>query len=99
MMYPFIEIIDLVLKIYSWLIIGQILASWLINFNIINTHQQFVSSLVEFLYRITSPFYARIRRFMPDLGGIDISPLACLLIIHFTRMLLWRTIAPLLGVQ
>lgn len=99
MLYPFIDIIDLCLRIYSWMIIGQFAVSWLIYFNIINTHQQLVGNIVEFLYRITAPFYSRVRRFMPDLGGMDLSPMACLLIIYFARMLLRYTIAPLLGVQ
>ena len=99
MLYPFVEIIDVCLRIYSWMIIGQFVVSWLIYFNIINTHQQFVGSVVEFLYRVTAPFYARVRRFMPDLGNVDLAPLVCLLIIHFSRLLLWNTIAPLLGVQ
>lgn len=99
MLYPFIEIIDVCLRIYSYLIIGQFIISWLIYFNIINTHQQLVSTVVEFLYRVTSPFYSKVRRYMPDLGGIDLAPVVCLLLIHFARLLLWNTIAPLLGVQ
>lgn len=99
MLFPFIKIIDVILEIYSFLIIGQFIVSWLIYFNIINTHQQFVSTVVEFLYRITAPFYARVRRYMPDLGGIDLAPMVCLLLIYFTRLLLWNTIAPLLGVE
>jgi len=99
MLYPFIKIIDVGLEIYSWLIIAQFVISWLIYFNIINTHQQFVSRVVEFLYRITEPFYSKVRRYMPDLGGVDIAPMVCLLIIYFARLLLWNTIAPLLGIQ
>jgi YggT family protein len=99
MLFPFIEIIDVCLGIYAYFIIGQFVVSWLIYFNIINTHQPLVNTVVEFLYKITAPFYARVRRFMPDLGNVDLAPLACLLIIHFARLLLWNTIAPLLGVQ
>lgn len=99
MLFPFIKIIDVALELYYFVIIAQFVVSWLIYFNIINTHQQFVNTVVEFLYRITEPFYSRVRRFMPDLGGVDITPIACILIIYFLRMLLWKTIAPLLGVQ
>ncbi len=99
MMSPFINILYICLDIYYWMILIQIIMSWLINFNIINTHQQLVGTVVEFLYQITTPFYSKIRRFLPVFGNVDLTPLACLLIIHFAKMLLISTIAPLLGVK
>ena len=97
-MYPIIKIIDVVLNLYSYAVITQVIVSWLVAFNVINTHQPFVRTLIEFLYRITEPVYSRIRRFMPDLGGLDITPIILLLGIYFLRLVLWNNIAPLLGV-
>jgi len=98
MMYPFIKIIDVILELFSYAVITQIIVSWLIVFNVLNTQQPLVRSILDFLYRITEPLYRKIRRYMPDLGGIDLTPLVVLLGIYFMRMLLWRTVAPLLGV-
>jgi YggT family protein len=62
---------------------------------VINSSNRFVASIGEFLYRVTEPALRPIRRFLPDLGGIDISPIVLLLIIFFLRQFLWTTIAPL----
>ena len=97
-MYPIIKIIDVVLNLYSYAVITQVILSWLVAFNVINTYQPLVRTIIEFLYRITEPVYARIRRFMPDLGGFDITPIILLLAIYFMRLVLWNTIAPLVGV-
>lgn len=97
MFSPIVEILYIILDIYSKLIIGQFIVSWLIYFDIINTRQKFVGMIVNFLYQITEPFYARIRRFVPHIGGVDLSPLVALLLVHFAQLILIRTIAPLLG--
>ncbi|MEX0343464.1 MAG: YggT family protein [Rhizobiaceae bacterium] len=86
--------IDLALGIYMWLIIASAIFSWLFAFNVVNSRNQFVGMVGDFLYRVTEPALRPIRRFLPDLGGIDISPIILLLIIFFLRNLLWASIAP-----
>ena len=93
-MLALIQTIDLALGIYWWFIIASAVFSWLYAFNVINSRNQFVATIGNFLYRVTEPALRPIRRIMPDLGGIDISPIILLLIIFFIRQLLWTTIAP-----
>ena len=97
-MYPFIKIIDVILELFSYAIIAQVVISWLIAFNVINTYQPVVRTIIEFLYKITAPVYNRIRRFVPNFGGLDLTPIIVILAIYFLRMILWHNIAPLFGV-
>ena len=94
-MLALIQTIDLALGIYWWFIIASAVFSWLHAFNVVNPRNQFVATIGNFLYRVTEPALRPIRRFLPDLGGIDISPIVLLLIIFFIRQLLWTTIAPM----
>lgn len=95
-MIALLRTVDLALSIYTWLIIASAIFSWLYAFNVVNSRNQFVGAVGEFLFRVTEPALRPIRRILPDLGGIDISPVILLLIIFFIRQLLWTTIAPLL---
>ena len=88
--------IDFALDIYTWIIIASAVFSWLYAFNIVNARNPFVASIGDFLYKVTEPALKPIRRFLPDLGGIDISPIVLFIIIYFIRQLLWTSIAPLL---
>ncbi len=81
-------LIDTVISLYTWMIIVSIVLSWLVVFNVINTHNQFVAMVRDFLYRITEPVLAPIRRFVPNLGGIDIAPVVLILLLFFLRNLL-----------
>jgi YggT family protein len=83
-------LIDSVLSIFMWIIILQVIMSWLIAFNVINTSNRFVYMVGDFLYRITEPVMRPIRRILPNLGGIDLSPLVVLLLIFFARNLLYE---------
>jgi YggT family protein len=83
---PIIRIIIDVLELYKWIVIIQAVASWLIAFNILNTHSRPVSMIVDFLYRVTEPALRPIRQFLPNLGGLDISPIILFLIILFVEM-------------
>jgi YggT family protein len=83
---PVIEVVIAILDIYWWLVIIQAVVSWLIAFNILNTHSRPVAMVLDFLYRITEPALRPIRQFIPILGGLDISPIILLLIIWFLRM-------------
>ena len=95
-MLALIQTIVLAIDIYWWLIIASAIFSWLYAFNVINGRNQFVATVGEFLYKITEPALRPIRRFMPDLGGIDISPIILLLLLFFLRQFIITTVAPAL---
>ncbi|NMG38273.1 YggT family protein [Chelativorans sp. ZYF759] len=95
-MLALISTIDLALGIYWWIIILSAVFSWLYAFNVVNPSNQFVGMIGNALYRLTEPALRPIRQILPDLGGIDISPIVLLLLIFFLRQLLWTTIAPAL---
>ncbi len=88
MLFSLFQVIDLLLRVLTWIIIIQAILSWLVAFNVINTHNDFVRSLLAALEKITEPLYRPIRRIMPDFGGIDFSPLVVLLLIYVLRILL-----------
>ena len=85
-----------VLKLYSYVVIANVLVSWLIAFNILNTQNRFVYSILELTYRLTDPILNRIRRFLPNLGTLDISPIILLLLIWFIEMCMKLYIAPII---
>ncbi|MEM7214014.1 MAG: YggT family protein [Pseudomonadota bacterium] len=95
-MNAIIFIIYQVLNFYWWIVILSVIFSWLFAFNVINSSNQFVNMIGRFLYQMTEPVYGRIRRFLPDLGGIDISPIIVLFAIMFLQYLLIHDVAPLL---
>ena len=78
------------LEIFKWILIGSAIFSWLYAFNVINSRNQFVDSLGRFFYNVTDPVLRPIRRFMPDLGGIDISPIIALLVVFFLQAFILR---------
>ena len=85
-----------ILKIYSYVVIANVVISWLVAFNVLNTQNRFVYSILDFTYRLTEPFLNRIRRFIPNLGAFDISPIILLLLIWFIEMCMKLYIAPLI---
>ena len=85
-----------ILKLYSYVVIANVVISWLIAFNVLNTSNRFVYSILEFTYRMTDPFLNRIRRYLPNLGSFDISPIVLLLLIWFIEMCMKLYIAPLI---
>ena len=87
-------VIDLALQIYVWLIIAAAILSWLVAFNVVNTRNPVVAGIGEFLYRITEPALRPIRNIMPNLGGLDISPIILILIIIFLRLCIEMYIIP-----
>ena len=93
-MRAILDIVIIVLDLYVWLLIASAILSWLIAFNVVNTRNQFVSAVAEFLYRITEPVLAPIRRMMPNLGGLDISPIILILIIILVQKLIAYNVAP-----
>jgi YggT family protein len=88
MLLSLFQIIDLLLRVLTYIIIAQAILSWLVAFNVINTQNDFVRSFLRALDRMTEPLYRPIRRILPDFGGIDFSPLVVLLLIHVLRILL-----------
>jgi YggT family protein len=87
-------VIDLALELYIYLLVAAAVFSWLIAFNVVNTRNQFVGMVADFLYRITEPALRPIRRRIPNLGGIDISPLILVFIIIFIRYVIRLYIIP-----
>jgi YggT family protein len=93
-MRALLEVILIALEIYVWLLIASAILSWLIAFNVVNTRNQFVSMLWDFLYRITEPALRPIRSILPNLGGIDISPVILILIIIFIEKVIVSYVYP-----
>ena len=89
-----LDIILIVLDLYVWLLIAAAILSWLIAFNVVNTRNQFVAAVAEFLYRITEPVLAPIRRILPSMGGLDLSPIVLILIIMFIQRVIAYYIYP-----
>ncbi len=87
-------VIDLALELYIWIVIAMAIFSWLIAFNVVNTRNPAVSMIGDFLYRITDPVLRPIRNMLPNLGGIDISPVVLFLIIVFIRYVIALYILP-----
>jgi len=81
-------LIDKVIDIYTWIVIASAIMSWLVAFGVVNTRNQVIRFVVDFLYRVTEPVLRPIRRILPNLGGIDISPVILLLLLFFLRSLL-----------
>ena len=89
-MASIIILISQLIEIFIWFLIAQAILSWLVAFNIVNTHNNIVSLIGNFLYRITEPLLKPIRKFLPDFGGIDISPIILIILLIFFRNLLFE---------
>ena len=87
-------VIDLALQLYIYLLVAAAVLSWLIAFNVVNVRNQFVAMVADFLYRITEPALRPIRNRMPNLGGIDISPVILIFFIIFLRYIILLYIIP-----
>ena len=87
-------VIDLALQLYIWILIADAVFSWLVAFNVVNTRNSAVGMIADFLYRITEPALRPIRNVMPNLGGIDVSPVILILIIIFIRYCIALYILP-----
>ena len=84
-MVPLIGFLVLVIDLYIWVVIASAILSWLIAFNVVNTQNRFVYSVADMLYRVTEPALRPIRSILPNLGGIDISPVILILFLLFIR--------------
>ena len=81
-------LIDTILGLYVWVLIASAILSWLVAFNVVNTRNRAVYVIGDFLYRVTEPVLAPLRRILPNLGGLDLSPIIVILIIFFIRNLM-----------
>jgi YggT family protein len=82
---PLLRIVVTVIDLYMWAVIINVILSWLVAFNMVNTSNRVVYTIGDFLYRITEPVLGPIRRRMPNLGGIDVSPLLLILALYFLQ--------------
>ena len=85
-----------ILKFYSYIVITNVIISWLVSFNVLNTQNRFVYSILELTYRLTDPFLNKIRRFLPNLGTLDISPVILLVLIWFLQTCMYLYVAPII---
>ena len=87
-------LLDNIITIYLWIIIINAILSWLVAFNILNTQNRFVFSILETTYKLTDPALNKIRRYIPNFGSIDISPVILILALMFLRNLVFELFAP-----
>ena len=87
-------VIDLALQLYIWILIAAAVLSWLVAFNVVNVRNPVVGTIGDFLYRITEPVLRPIRNFLPNLGGLDVSPVVLILIIILIKDIIVRYIYP-----
>ena len=87
-MNPFLWLILTVIDLYIWLLIASAVLSWLVAFNVVNTRNTIVANIGEFLYRITEPALRPIRSMLPNLGGIDVSPVILIILLLFLKQLI-----------
>jgi YggT family protein len=95
-MLSLLLLIDKVIDIYTWIVIASAIMSWLVAFGVINVRNQFIRVVVDLLYRLTEPLLRPIRRILPNLGGVDISPIILLLGLYFIQSLLHEYVWPVL---
>ena len=92
-MYAVIILLDQIINLYIWTLLAYIISSWLVAFKIINPWQPVVRMIINFLARLHEPILRQVRRYMPDLGGIDLSPIVLFLAAQFIRNLLFNSLA------
>ncbi|MBB4287881.1 YggT family protein [Roseospira goensis] len=85
---PLFQIILIVIDLYIWVVIIQAILSWLVAFNVINGYNRFVATVGEVLYRLTEPVLAPIRRRLPSMGGVDLSPVVLILGLIFLQLVI-----------
>ena len=89
-MNPFLWLITTIIDLYIWILIASAVLSWLVVFNVVNTRNPIVHSVGDFLYRVTEPALRPIRRYLPNVGGLDLSPIVLILLLQFARNLMWE---------
>ena len=94
---PILWLVDTLIHLYIWIVIAMAIVSWLIAFQVINTRNQFVRQVAEFLFRITEPALRPIRSILPNLGGIDISPVILIIGLLFLEQVIFWAYVQLFG--
>ena len=89
-MQSFLILIDTLVTLIVWILIFQVIMSWLIAFNIVNTHNRFVWQINYALHKLTNPLLSPIQQILPNLGGIEISPVILIIVLHFARNILFE---------
>ena len=84
------------LNIYKWVVIVNVIISWLVSFNVLNAQNRFVYAILDLSYRLTDPLLNKIRRFLPNLGTLDISPIILLVLIWFLQTCMYLYVAPII---
>ena len=97
-MIALLQTLSMVLTLVWWVFLIMIIMSWLINFNVINTRNQFVAQLWRIINAITEPILKPIRRVLPSMGGLDLSPIVVFIIIFFLQSFIARDLPRMLGV-
>lgn len=93
-MRAILDVVLLVLDLYQWVVIAGVVLSWLLTFNVVNYSNNFVRMVWQAVNALTEPLLAPIRRFMPNLGGLDLSPVILLLGVFFVKSVIIRYIYP-----
>ena len=96
-MYALLATLSMILTLVWWVFLIMIIMSWLINFNVINTRNQFVAQLWRIINAITEPILKPIRRVLPSMGGLDLSPIVVFIIIFFLQSFIGRDLPRMLG--
>ena len=89
-----LTLISQLIEFYIWIVIASAVLSWLVAFDVVNMRNRFVFMIGDVLNRLTEPVYVRIRRFLPDMGGLDLSPLIVIFGLIFLRNLMWEMLGP-----
>ena len=95
---PLLSVLRSIIGIYAWVVIASVILSWLVAFNIINPRNNFIIMLREFLFRVTEPVLRFIRRFLPIVGGFDLSPLVLIFFLWFLQATITRLILRIVSV-
>ncbi len=85
MMNPIFALLDTLLEIYKWIVLAAVIVSWLAAFNVINERNNFVRTVLRILYNLTEPVFRPVRRVIPPMGGLDLSPIVVLVAIWFLQ--------------
>ena len=94
-MEPVLWLIDTLITLYIWVLIGQVVLSWLVALKMVNTQNQIVNQIGTVLYRLTEPVLGPIRRLLPNFGGIDFSPIIAIIALIFIEKVIFRLLGPL----
>ena len=94
-MEPVLWLIDTLITLYIWVLIGQVILSWLVTFKVVNTQNPIVNQIGTVLFRLTEPVLGPIRRLLPNLGGLDISPIIAVIALIFIEKVIFRLLGPI----